>query len=221
MIERIYILCLIIIIKSEVWTITHCLGLGHETMVCAVCLSVFFKLKERKCFNIFCFVIAKKVVILTKKSWPHTYCISHNGVIGYIVKNYLLIFFRVASLALQDMGIIDPSELWPSANLRPVWRRTGDKPLPEPAVGYCELDSWEQISVKSESEFHHFHSTKCIWKCCLPILWPFSPGADELNFYLVPNAKESGGLYFGMLFGDFQSHLNIIFLSIFILVWFC
>ena len=42
MIERIYILCLIIIIKSEVWTITYCLGLGHETMVCAVCLSIFF-----------------------------------------------------------------------------------------------------------------------------------------------------------------------------------
>ena len=41
MIERIYILCLIIIIKSEVWTITHCLGLGHETMVCAVCLYIF------------------------------------------------------------------------------------------------------------------------------------------------------------------------------------
>ena len=41
MIERIYILCLIIIIKSKVWTITHCLGLGHETMVCAVCHSIF------------------------------------------------------------------------------------------------------------------------------------------------------------------------------------
>ena len=41
MIERIYILCLIIIIKSEVWTITHCSGLGHETMVPAVCLSIF------------------------------------------------------------------------------------------------------------------------------------------------------------------------------------
>ena len=40
-IERLYILCLIIIIKSEVWTITHCLGLGHETMVCTVCLSIF------------------------------------------------------------------------------------------------------------------------------------------------------------------------------------
>ena len=34
------ILCLIIIIKSEVWTTTHCLGFGHETMVCAVCLSI-------------------------------------------------------------------------------------------------------------------------------------------------------------------------------------
>ena len=42
MIEIIYILCLIIIIKSEVWTITHCLGLGHETMVSAVCVSMFF-----------------------------------------------------------------------------------------------------------------------------------------------------------------------------------
>ena len=41
MIEMIYILCFIVIIKSEVWTITHCLGLGHETMVCAVCLSIF------------------------------------------------------------------------------------------------------------------------------------------------------------------------------------
>ena len=41
MTERTYILCLIIIINSEVWTITYCLGLGHETMVCAVCLSIF------------------------------------------------------------------------------------------------------------------------------------------------------------------------------------
>ena len=38
----IYIYCLIIVIKSEVWTITHCLGLGHETTVSAVCLCTFF-----------------------------------------------------------------------------------------------------------------------------------------------------------------------------------
>ena len=37
----IYILCPVIIIKSEVWIITHCLGLGYETMVCVVCLSIF------------------------------------------------------------------------------------------------------------------------------------------------------------------------------------
>ena len=49
MIERIYILCLIIIIKSEVWTITHCLGLGHETMVWAVCLSIFLHLYIALC----------------------------------------------------------------------------------------------------------------------------------------------------------------------------
>ena len=35
-----YILSLIIIIKSDVWTIIHCLGLGHKTMVCAVCLYI-------------------------------------------------------------------------------------------------------------------------------------------------------------------------------------
>ena len=36
-----YILRLIIIIKSEICTITQYIGLDHETMVCAVCLSIF------------------------------------------------------------------------------------------------------------------------------------------------------------------------------------
>ena len=35
------LLCPIVIIKSEVWTTIHCLELGHETMVCAVCLFIF------------------------------------------------------------------------------------------------------------------------------------------------------------------------------------
>ena len=48
--ERIYTLYLIVIIKSEVWSITHCLGLGHETMVCAVCLSIFLK---RQLYEVF------------------------------------------------------------------------------------------------------------------------------------------------------------------------
>ena len=41
MIEIIYILCPIIIIKSKAWTVIHCLGLRHETMVCAVCISIY------------------------------------------------------------------------------------------------------------------------------------------------------------------------------------
>ena len=31
----------IIIIKSEVWIINHCLRLGHEAMICAVCITMF------------------------------------------------------------------------------------------------------------------------------------------------------------------------------------
>ena len=40
MIVRVCVLNIIIIIKVETWTIWHCLGFGHETMVCAVCLSM-------------------------------------------------------------------------------------------------------------------------------------------------------------------------------------
>ena len=39
--DNIYMLCLIIIINSEVWTITHCLGSGQETMLSTVCLNIF------------------------------------------------------------------------------------------------------------------------------------------------------------------------------------
>ena len=41
LIVRIHVLYLVIIIKSEVWPNCQCAGLGHETMVCAVCLSLF------------------------------------------------------------------------------------------------------------------------------------------------------------------------------------
>ena len=40
-------------------------------------------------------------------------------------------------------------------------RLIGAKPLPEPMMDYCQMDSWEHISVKFESEFCHFHSRKC------------------------------------------------------------
>ena len=32
-------------------------------------------------------------------------------------------------------------------------RQVDGKPLPKPMLVYCQLDSWEQVSVKFESEF--------------------------------------------------------------------
>ena len=33
-----------------------------------------------------------------------------------------------------------------------AYRLSGTEPLPEPVLAYCELDSWEQISMKFESD---------------------------------------------------------------------
>ena len=55
-------------------------------------------------------------------------------------------------------------------------RLFGAKPLPEPMLTYCQLDSWEHISVKFESEFYHFHSRKYNWKCRLPKFGHFVQG---------------------------------------------
>ena len=42
MIVRLFLLHLFANTKSEIWIISHCLGLGHDTMVCAVsCYSSF------------------------------------------------------------------------------------------------------------------------------------------------------------------------------------
>ena len=75
-------------------------------------------------------------------------------------------------------------------------RLFGTKPLPEPILAYCQLDSWEQISGKFESEFYHFHSRKCIWNCRLPKWWPFFPGGDglicSLDFLYAPCLLKHG-----------------------------
>ena len=42
-IVRICVLYLIIIVKSEVWPVCHWIELGHETMLCALCLSTLFQ----------------------------------------------------------------------------------------------------------------------------------------------------------------------------------
>ena len=59
-------------------------------------------------------------------------------------------------------------------------RLVGAKPFPEPRMVYCQLDAQEQVSMKLESEFYHFHSIKCVWKCRLPKWRPFCQGKDRL-----------------------------------------
>ena len=45
-----------------------------------------------------------------------------------------------------------------------AWRRTGDKPLSEAMLTYCQLDSWEQILVKFKSDFLSFSFPKMHFK---------------------------------------------------------
>ena len=44
-------------------------------------------------------------------------------------------------------------------------RLFGAKTLSQPMLYYCQLDPYEQTSVKLYSKFKHFHSRKCIGKC--------------------------------------------------------
>ena len=60
-------------------------------------------------------------------------------------------------------------------------RLLGAKPLFQSVLAYCQLDSREQISVKFESEFFHFHSRICIWNCRLPKWQPFCRRGNELS----------------------------------------
>ena len=44
-------------------------------------------------------------------------------------------------------------------------RLIGAKPLSGPMLAYCQLDPWEQTSVKFKSKQKTSHSQKWIWKC--------------------------------------------------------
>ena len=41
------------------------------------------------------------------------------------------------------------------------------KTLPESVLTYCQFNPQQQTSVKFKLEYQNYHSTKCIWKCCL------------------------------------------------------
>ena len=75
-----------------------------------------------------------------------------------------------------SLQLIHPSAAymrqWTGSSLIQVMacRLFARKPLPEPMLIYCQLVSWEQVSMKFESKFYHFHSRKYIWKCIAAIL---------------------------------------------------
>ena len=48
-------------------------------------------------------------------------------------------------------------------DMSPDWRQA----IIWTMLEYCWLDHWEQTSMKSQSNFIHCHSRKCIWKCRL------------------------------------------------------
>ena len=61
-------------------------------------------------------------------------------------------------------------------------RLFGDKPLSKSILGYCQLDLYEQTSLKFQSKYTHFHSRKCI---STPSLQLHSPLFFSYTFTVV------------------------------------
>ena len=101
MIERIYILCLIVIMKSEVWTIIHCSWLGHETMVYALCLSIFlFILKQQFLYILYIPTMALlKVLADSDCSCPSS---TKTGSLGEISTVYEYVYRYLVHVHIQN-----------------------------------------------------------------------------------------------------------------------
>ena len=59
----------------------------------------------------------------------------------------------------------------------------GAESLPEPMLAYCQLDSWEHISVKIESIIFIFIQENAFEIVVCKDCRPFCPGGDELNVH--------------------------------------
>ena len=64
-------------------------------------------------------------------------------------------------------------------------RLFGAKPLPEPMLTYCQLDPYEQTSLKFESKYKTFAFELVIW-CTMMRMGAF--GSDSYTWYIVENA---------------------------------
>ena len=136
---------------------------------------------------VFCIFIKPTVIFLVyfAKETPKVFCSSVSLHFGKNVANTVLIIDRVVVLCIYVCVIFhvnfstkthprrlinntmlnsSPSSAaymrqWTRLALLQVMARRlfGAKPLSKPMLAYCHLVSWEQFSVKFESEFCHLH----------------------------------------------------------------
>ena len=108
----------------------------------------------------------KEQYLCTKQQFTSIYCA--------VIESYRPLTHLPASAAYMRLGT--------GSALAQIMacRLFGAKSLPGPMLWYCQLDTWEQISVKYKSEFYHFHSRKCIWKCRLSKWQPFCSEGDAM-----------------------------------------
>ena len=115
------------------------------------------------------------------------FCRWHFKTCFHQLKFYILIKMSLKFVPTGPISSSPPRNIYMSQRTGPLLvqvmacRLFSAKPLPEPKLVYCQLDPWEQASVKFEFEFYSFHSRKCIWKCRLSKWRPFCPGGDELT----------------------------------------
>ena len=112
MIARICVFYLTLIIKSEVWPVCHRLGVGYETMVCAVCISIFLWINDGIQYFV-CIVIVPfswTAVEVHFNKQRHIYK-------GMFCRNDWISFCRTKSsfkryLKFGNKGISNPKLIW-------------------------------------------------------------------------------------------------------------
>ena len=87
------------------------------------------------------------------------------------VKSYFDISWNKLSTARVNSSSLSAAYMrqWLGSALVQIMacRLFGAKPLPKPMLGFCQLDPYDQNSVKFQSKHKTFHSRKCIWKYLL------------------------------------------------------
>ena len=134
MIERIYTLFYFIIIKSDAWTIILCLGLGHETMVCAVCLSIFLSytfpfMKINIVWfqyhgNLFLGILVT-IIVNTLRPRQNGRHFADDTFKPIFVNENIRISIKISLKFVPNI---------PALVKIMAWRRPGDKPLSEPLM---------------------------------------------------------------------------------------